>query len=79
MFPLGVWKEEKLVRLQIEIIKMESTEFVKLNSSPLSPAAKFYGFEKRFFHDLQCFSSFHKCRSCTKTTETLEYSLNAEV
>lgn len=36
MFPLRVWKEEKLYRLQIEIIKMESTEFVKLNSSPES-------------------------------------------
>lgn len=48
MFPLGVWKEEKLVSLQIEIIKMKSTEFIKLNTSPLSPASKFYGFEKDF-------------------------------
>jgi len=40
MFPLRIGKEEKWVSLQLEIIKLKSPEFIKLNSSSLNPAAK---------------------------------------
>lgn len=56
MFPLGIWEEEKLVSLQIEI-ELLSTE-LKLNSGGPESCSWGLWFWNRSFHNLQQFFLF---------------------